>query len=39
MEVPQKWLMMQELRLLWYALSASKEITTQRRTKRMTLTD
>jgi preprotein translocase subunit SecE len=33
-----KWLMMQESRLLWYALSVSRETMTQRRTKRMILT-
>jgi hypothetical protein len=35
----EKWLMMQESRLLSYAQSASREITTQRRTRRMILTD
>ena len=38
-EVPLIWLMMQESKLLWYALSASRETMTQRRTRRMTLTD
>ena len=33
------WLMKQESRLLWYAQNASREITTQRRTRRTTLTD
>ena len=34
-EVPKSWLMMQESRLLSYAPSASREITTQRKTRRM----
>jgi hypothetical protein len=38
-EVPKTWLMMQELRLLSFAPSASREITTQRKTRRMILTD
>ena len=35
----KKWLMTQESRLLWCAPSASREITTQRRTRRTILTD
>jgi len=34
-EVPKSWLMMQESRLLSYAPSASRETTTQRKTRRM----
>ena len=34
-----KWLMTQESRLLWHAPSASREITTRRKTRKMTLTD
>ena len=38
-EVPKKWLMMQESRLLWFVQSASRETMTQRRTRRTILTD
>jgi hypothetical protein len=38
-EVPLIWLMMQESRSLWYALSASREIMTRKRTRRTILTD
>ena len=38
-EVPLIWLMMQESKLLSYAPSASREITTQRKTRKTILTD
>ena len=38
-EVPKSWLMMQESRLLSFAQSVSREIMTQRKTRRMIRTD
>ena len=38
-EVPLTWLMMQESRLLSFAPSVSREITTRRKTRRTILTD